>query len=102
MDNLDDLIASKCDAPLTAMWAARDLEPSARIPIVVRGDPGYVIELANFVTALGATVRHRIELFGAVAAWVPIDAIVAIVRDPRVRTIELEQAFRITATSAIH
>jgi len=99
MDDLNDLIASKFDAPLMAMWSAPDLEPSARIPIVVRSDSSHVSELASFVTTLGATVRHRIGTFGMLAAWVPIGAIVPIARDPRVRAIELEQEFGITPTS---
>jgi hypothetical protein len=102
MDNLDDVIASKLDAPLMAIWVADHLESSARIPVVIRSDPGHVSELASRLTTLGATVRHQISAFGTVAAWVPIGWVVAVGRDPRVRAIELEQEFRINAVSASH
>lgn len=95
MTQLSVPLTEKLDMPLAELCNGRELAPSARVPVIVRCDPGTVTSVSDRIQQLGGSVRHRLELLSAVAAWVPLVALSELSARREVEGIELEQTFTI-------
>ena len=85
-DKMDEPLAELCDG-------GRGVLPSARVPVLVKCQPGALDEIGIRIESLGGSIRHHLQLVDAIAAWVPLVAVESIATDNRVYFLELEQSF---------
>lgn len=96
MSQISVPFAEKLDGPLAQLCnGERGLSPSARFPVIVRYQGGALAEVSERVAQLGGTIRHKLSLLSAIAAWIPLSAIEQLAKDDDVREIELSQEFTI-------
>lgn len=93
MQQLSMPLEEKLDLPLAEVCNAREFAASARVPVIVRCEIDAIAAIAAQISALGGTVRHRLSIVGAVAAWLPLFAVAVLAKNEAVRLMELEQEF---------
>lgn len=94
MHQLSAPLVDKLDEPL-AQLCNGGFADQGRVAVLVRCQRDAISEIAQQVRDLGGTVRHQLRLVGAIAAWLPLNAIEPLARDADVSRLELEQSFTI-------
>jgi len=85
----------KLDAPLIALLQGKELDPKSAVPVIVRCSAEAIPQVGSAVVLSGGRVRHNLRMLGAVAAWVPLGAVLDLAGHEIVRGMELEQEFAV-------
>lgn len=83
----------KLDAQLAEICTDCSIDPTAKIPVVIRVAGDRFGEATSTVAGAGGTVRHQFRRLGAIAAWVPLAAIEMVAQQPFVSSMEMQQQF---------
>jgi hypothetical protein len=85
----------KMDEPLAKLCATQLFDRRARMPILIKYDGNEVQALVERILQLGGKVRHTIERFHLVSAWMPLESVPVLAQNDHVRQLELEQSFSV-------
>jgi hypothetical protein len=93
MVDLATNVADKFDQDLFRLLNADAFKGETPIPVLIHCSRESIPQVEELVVSIGGAVRHHLPMFGAVTAWIPLQALPVLASDAKVEALELERQF---------